>query len=232
VVLGLVAGVIVGAVVAVVVEIAVAVVAERSAAGRVLRLLGGAPVDEDDEPSLANLVEGLCATFGVARPELWLVEDPVPNACTIGRPKGKNVLVVTAGLLDGLGLIEMEGVVAHELAHVKRGEPVAATAAVAVVGALVRMTGNDRLVHAALGVGREYQADQLAALTVRYPPGLGEALEVLQRGPAPAAGSVFSGRRWAMTRWLWIDPMVGRRDGPLQGELDATAVRRSALAEW
>ena len=104
--------------------------------------------------------------------------------------------------------------------------------AVAVLGPVVRATGNDGWVRKALGAGREYRADQLAALTVRYPPGLGDALEVLQRAPAPAPGSVFTGRRWLATRWLWIDPMVGARDAVTVGDLDATSVRRSALAEW
>ena len=232
VVLGLVLGLVVGLVVAVVVAALVALWVHHGAGSMVLRTIGGGPVDEDDHPRLANLVEGLCASFGVARPDLWLVEDSVPNACTVGLRSGKNVLVVTTGLLDRLGLIEMEGVVAHELAHVKRGDPVAASAAVAALSPLVRLTGNDGWVHAALGQGREYRADQLAAVTVQYPTGLGDALEAFQRGPDPAAGSVFTGRRWAMTRWLWIDPMVGYRGASLEGELDATAVRRDTLAEW
>lgn len=228
----LLAGLVAAVVVAVVVGLVVAGLVERGSGAAALRALGGGAADEDDYPRLANLVEGLCATFGVARPDLWVVPDAVPNACTVGTRQGRNVLVVTSGLLDRLGLIELEGVVAHELAHVKRGDPQASSAAVAVLGPVVRMTGNDRLIQSALGRGREYRADQLAAVTVRYPPGLGNALEVLQQGPAPAAGSIFTGRRWATTRWLWIDPMVGQRQASAEGELDATPVRRSALAEW
>jgi len=43
---------------------------------------------------------------------------------------------------------------------------------------------------------------------------------------------VFTGSRWLATRWLWIDPMVGARQAPAVGEIDATGVRRAALAEW
>lgn len=232
VVLGLVLGPVVGAVVAVVVAVAVAVSLSRRATDLALRLVGGGPLDDDDEPGLANLVEGLCATFGVPRPRLWLVDDPVPNACALGRQPTSALLVVTTGLLDRLGLIETEGVVAHELAHVKRHDTAVSEMAVVVLYPLVRMTGSDRLVHGALGRGREYRADEVAAATVRYPPGLHDALEALGRGPTPVPGSVFTGRRWAATRWLWIDPMVGARDASLEGELDATAVRSAALAEW
>ena len=63
--------------------------------------------------------------------------------------------------------------------------------------------------------------------------GLGDALAAMAEGPAPEPGSVFAGGRWAATRWVWIDPMVGQHRGPVPvGELDATELRRDALAEW
>lgn len=229
---GVAVGPVVGAVVGVVVAAVVAIVVSRRATGLVLRLVGGGPLDEDDEPRLANLVGGLCATFGVPRPTLWLVSDPVPNACSLGRRPSSSVLVVTDGLLDRLGLIETEGVVAHELAHVKRHDTAVAEVGVVLCYPLAGLTGGDRLVHRALGRGREYRADQVAAATVRYPPGLRDALEAIEKAPPPGADSVFSGRRWRATRWLWIDPMVGARDAAVEGELDATSVRRAALSEW
>jgi heat shock protein HtpX len=232
VVLGLVLGPVVGAVVGVVVAVVIAVSLSRRATNLALRLVGGHPVDDEDEPRLANVVEGLCATLGVPRPRLWVVDDPVPNACALGRQPANALLVVTTGLLDGLGLIETEGVVAHELAHVKRHDTAVSEIAAVVLYPLVRITGSDRLVHAAVGRGREYRADEVAAAAVRYPPGLRDALEMLGRGPAPAPGSVFTGRRWAATRWLWVDPMVGARDATVEGAIDATVVRSAALAEW
>ena len=99
-------------------------------------------------------------------------------------------------------------------------------------GAVVEITDDDGLVHRAVGRGREYRADEVAAATVRYPPGLRDALGTLEEGPGPSSDSVFTGRRWRATRWLWIDPMVGSRGDPVEGELDATSVRRAALAEW
>ena len=72
----------------------------------------------------------------------------------------------------------------------------------------------------------------MAAATVRYPPGLHDALGPMEAGARPVAGSVFTGGRVAVTRWLWVDPMVGRPPAPVDGELDATAVRLDALAEW
>ncbi|MGH9107939.1 MAG: M48 family metalloprotease [Acidimicrobiales bacterium] len=236
IVVGLVVGPVAGVVAGVVVLVAVAGALARRAVPAALRVIGGGPVSEGDFPSLANLVDGLCATFGVHQPQLWLVDDPVPNACALGARSGHGVLVVTSGLVERMGLIEMEGVVAHELAHLRRHDAAVSAMAVATAGRLARLTGGDRLVHAAVGHGREYAADRVAALGVRYPPGLRDALAACAAGPAPTAGSVFTGRRWAATRWLWIDPMAGEPPpagtGALDGRIDATTVRRDALAEW
>lgn len=234
VVLGVLAGAVVGAVVAVVAVVVVTVLVRRVATPLTARLLGARPVDADDVPRLANLVEGLCASFGLRPPALLLVEDPVPNACALGGRPDAAALVVTSGLLDRLGLIEMEGVVAHELAHVKRHDTAVSVVAVAVLAPLAWLTGSDGWLHRAVGRGREYRADQLGTALVRYPPGLHDALAVFESSPGPSAdgGSVFAGRRAAMTRWLWIDPSVGRRHAGTQGELDATRVRIDALAEW
>jgi heat shock protein HtpX len=172
VILGLVAGPIVGAVVGVVVLVGVAVFLWRGSTALALRVIGGRRLEEDEEPRLTNLVDGLCATFGVPRPALYLVPDAVPNACTLGRTPTDAALVVTSGLLDRLGLIEMEGVVAHELAHIKRADTVVASVTVGLMAPWIALGASDRLVHRAVGTGREYRADQVAAITVRYPPGL------------------------------------------------------------
>jgi heat shock protein HtpX len=195
------------------------------------RILGAEVVDDDEFPGVRNVIEGLCATFGLRVPELRVIENPVANSCVYGSGE-RAVMVVTTGLVDGLGLIETEGIIAHELAHLKHHDAALAPVAVTALAPLVYLTGNDQLVHSALGRGREYRADQTAAQTLRYPPGLHDALAAMEVGAAPAAGSVFTGRRMALTRWLWSDPMVGRRSDPVAGELDATSVRVAALAEW
>ncbi|HVC14838.1 MAG TPA: M48 family metalloprotease [Acidimicrobiales bacterium] len=229
VVLGAAVGIVVGAVVAVVVFAAVLSFVREGALAVALRMVGGSPVPDQSLPVLANQVEGLCATLGVAQPALRLVDDPVANACALAA-RGRSVLVVTSGLLSRLGLIEMEGVVAHELVHLKRRDADVSTVAIATAGIVAWATGRDGLVHAAVGRGREFGADQAAALAVRYPPGLHDALISLGARPA-GPGSSFAGRRWAATRWIWIDPMVGA-PAEAAGELDATAVRIDALAEW
>ena len=85
-------------------------------------------------------------------------------------------------------------------------------------------------VHTLIGRGREFAADQRAATVVRYPPGIASALEAMVSGQV-AGGSWPPGRgRIAMlTRWLWIDPMVGSpTERPAEGNLDDTRVRAAA----
>lgn len=234
-VLGIVLGVAVGPLVGAVCGVLVLVVAwlalTRGALRFDLLLIGARPAGERCA-RLATLVEGLCATFGLRPPDLKVIDDPVPNACALGRDGGHGVLVVTSGLLQALDLIEMEGVVAHELVHLKRHDARVTSVAIAAVAPLTWLTGSDRLLRAAVGSGREYRADQVAVVTVRYPPGLRDALVAMASAAPPGAGSIFGGRRLAMTRWAWIDSAVGRRDELGLPGIDNTTVRIDALAEW
>jgi Zn-dependent protease with chaperone function len=195
----------------------------RFAPNAVARLVGGRP----------NLVDGLCATMGLPRPTICVVNSPVPNAMALGRDPGTALLVVTSGLDHSLTLVELEGVLAHELVHIKRHDTVVAGVAVivAVPWSVIAGTakGADR-VHTLVGRGREFSADQRAAGVVRYPPGIGSALDAMVDRPALAPPwPPERGRIAALTRWLWIDPMAGAApDESVEGNLDDTRVRAAA----
>jgi len=208
-----------------------ALVLPRIATPFALRLVHARALHEDELPRLQNLVDGLCPTFGVRRPILMAVDDDLPNACSLGSKPDRGVLVVTTGLEAALDLTEMEGVIGHELSHFKRCDTLVSSIAVTVLAPVIWLTGGDGLLHRVLGRGRELRADQVAVTAVRYPPGLCDALRRFDASPEPRAGSVFSGRSLSMSRWLWIDPAVGRRGAEAMGDLDLTSVRIDALAE-
>ncbi|HLH27838.1 MAG TPA: M48 family metalloprotease [Acidimicrobiales bacterium] len=205
--------------------------------GLVVRSLGARRCSAGEHERLLNLVDGLCATLGLPPPAVAVVDSTTPNALTVGRSPDDAVLVVTSGLASGLSLVQLEGVLAHELVHVKRHDMVvsgpAATAA-ALCSVAVGTGRASELVHRIVGPGREFAADQRAALVVRYPPGLEGALETMagaRSGEWPPA----RGRLVAVSRWLWIDPRPTTRSpsgaAPVgDGGLDDTAVRAAALA--
>jgi heat shock protein HtpX len=226
-------GVYVGAAVFIVVTLAIMLSLWQGSSGSVIRALGARPSEEDDRPRLHNLVDGLCATMGLPRPAICVVVSPVANAMAVGRDPASATLVVTSSLDDELSLVELEGVLAHELVHIKRHDTVLAGTALAVMTPLSVVIGLDRAnerLHGIVGRGREFSADQRAASVVRYPPGLGSALERMSTD----TGRILSwppgaGRKAALTRWLWIDPMAGHANGvSVEGNLDDTRVRAQA----
>ncbi len=123
---GLVVGVLVGA--------GLAGWAARNGERLVLRRVGARPVDPVVHARFVNLVDGLCSASGVPRPALYVVDRPALNALATARSKRHASLVATAGLLDGLSRIELEGVVAHELSRVKSGDAELSTVVAATAG--------------------------------------------------------------------------------------------------
>jgi len=228
VVIGLAVSLVIGAVALVVVGVAIGYGLWRVAPGVALRQVGAVQLSERDNPRLFNVTDGLCATFGLRMPDLYVVYDKVPNACALGRDAASAALVVTSGLLETMGPIELEGVIAHELAHVKRDDN-----GVSVIGLTLARLGGAGLLRRCVGENREYRADIVGASAVRFPRGLLDALRLMEQAPSPVGNSVFSSARFPNTRYVWIDPSVGLRDQPAAiGDLDATSVRAAALSEW
>ena len=228
VVLGLVVSLVIGVVTLVVVALLIGYGVWRAAPAVALRQVGAVQLSERDNPRLFNVTEGLCATFGLRMPDLYVVYDAVPNACALGRNAASSALVVTSGLLETMGPIELEGVIAHELAHVKRDDN-----GVSVIALTLARIGGTGLLRRCVGENREYRADIVGASAVRFPRGLLDALRLMEQAPAPAGNSVFSPARFAATRYVWIDPSVGcHEELAALGDLDATSVRAAALSEW
>lgn len=93
------------------------------------------PADPVAHARLHNLVEGLCIAAGLPKPRVYVVEDTAPNAFATGRNPRHAAIAVTTGLMDKLSRVELEGVIAHELAHVKNYDILVSTLAVTMVGA-------------------------------------------------------------------------------------------------
>ncbi|MGH9015587.1 MAG: M48 family metallopeptidase [Acidimicrobiia bacterium] len=97
------------------------------------------PADGPEYRRYHNLVEGLCIAAGLPKPRLYVVDDPAPNAFATGRNPKHAALAVTTGLLQMMNRVELEGVIAHELSHVKNYDILVSTVAVTAVGAIALM---------------------------------------------------------------------------------------------
>ena len=94
------------------------------------------PASVEEYGRLHNLVEGLCIAGGLPKPRLYVVDDPSPNAFATGRDPKHAAVAVTTGLLEKLNRVELEGVLAHELSHIKNYDILVSTLAVTMVGVI------------------------------------------------------------------------------------------------
>lgn len=92
------------------------------------------PADEVQYRELHRIVENLAITAGLPKPRVYVIEDPAPNAFATGRNAKHGVVAVTTGLLERLDRSELEGVIAHELAHIGNRDILVMTVAVVLAG--------------------------------------------------------------------------------------------------
>jgi heat shock protein HtpX len=98
------------------------------------------PADPEQYQRLHNLVEGLCIAAGLPKPRIYIVDDPAPNAFATGRNPKHAAIAVTTGLLEKLNRVELEGVLAHELSHIRNYDILVSTLAVTLVGAVALLS--------------------------------------------------------------------------------------------
>jgi heat shock protein HtpX len=84
-----------------------------------LAMAGAVPVGREDAPRYYRLVENLCITTGTPMPKLYVVDDPAPNAFATGRTPEEASITVTTGLFELMTDRELEGVLGHELGHIR-----------------------------------------------------------------------------------------------------------------
>jgi len=100
----------------------------------VLAMSKARPVTKEEFPYLYNVVEGLTIAAGLSPPRCYVIDDTAPNAFATGRNPKNSVIVVTTGLLDKLNRVELEGVIAHEMSHIKNYDVLLQTLVVVMVG--------------------------------------------------------------------------------------------------
>ena len=168
---------------------------------------GAKPISREQAPRLYAVMERLAAKANLPMPKLYLIPQPAPNAFATGRNPSHASVAVTEGLMELMNDDEIEGVIAHELSHVRNYDILTSSIAATLAGAITWIArmgfwfggGDDRnrgsglvgilmLILAPLGAlllqlgisrQREYQADASGARMVGHPYGLISALEKL-----------------------------------------------------
>ncbi|HVT45702.1 MAG TPA: M48 family metallopeptidase [Thermoanaerobaculia bacterium] len=107
--------------------------------GRLLLAISRArQIDKTDHPILFNVVEEMCVASGTPRvPDIWIIDDDAPNAFATGRDADHASVAVTSGLLKLLTRDELQGVIAHEIAHVRNRDVLYMTMVTVMLGSIV-----------------------------------------------------------------------------------------------
>ncbi|MBA2607399.1 MAG: M48 family metalloprotease [Actinobacteria bacterium] len=129
-----------GLIVAFVIAIASSFFAYWKSDAVALRMSHAKPADPVDYARLHNIVEGLVIAAGLPKPRLFVVDDDAPNAFATGRNPQHAAIAVTTGLLAKMNRVELEGVLAHELSHIKNYDILVSTLAVTLVGIIALLS--------------------------------------------------------------------------------------------
>jgi len=164
----------------------------------VLGMVGARELVEGEAPALHSTVDRLALRAGVVRPKLYVLADSYPRALSAGRGAGGGSgIALSVGLIGVASPAELEGIVAHELAHLRHRDVLVQTIAVVVAAAIVeasRLGGflqrtllfvfgpiAAAFVHLLLSQKREFEADRFAAEICDSPHGLADALVRLEQ---------------------------------------------------
>jgi heat shock protein HtpX len=164
----------------------------------VLGMVGARELLAGEAPALHATVDRLALRAGIVRPKLYVLTDSYPLALSAGRGAGGGAgIAVSLGLIGVASPAELEGIVAHELAHIRHRDVLVQTIAVVVAAAIVeasRVGGFMQrgllfvfgpiaaaFVHLLLSQKREYEADRFAAEICDSPHGLADALIRLEQ---------------------------------------------------
>ena len=127
----------VGVIIAIIAYIVIVLVTYYKGQNVIASMAGAKEVSKQQEPFLHNTVEALSIAAGKPVPKIYIIETDVPNAFAAGRNPDNASITVTRGLMNRLNRQELEGVIAHEMAHISNYDVLLATVAVVLAGTIV-----------------------------------------------------------------------------------------------
>ena len=124
----------------------------------VLSMYNAQPVNENQAPDLYNMVKKLTQNAKMPMPRVYVINTEMPNAFATGRNPQNGVVAVTTGIMKALNYQELEGVVAHELAHIKNRDTLISTIVASIAG-VISWIGTMAQWAAIFGTGRSDEED-------------------------------------------------------------------------
>ena len=124
----------------------------------VLNMYGAREVSASDAPELVRMIAGLAKRANMPMPKVFIMDTDMPNAFATGRDPEHGVVAVTTGIMRALNFEELEGVVAHELGHIRNRDTLISTV-VATIAGVITMIANMAQWAAIFGVGRSDDDD-------------------------------------------------------------------------
>ncbi|MGE5273959.1 MAG: M48 family metalloprotease [Verrucomicrobiota bacterium] len=203
----------------------------------VLGMVGARELTSGEAPPLQTIVEQLSLRARVMKPRLYVIPDSFPRALSVGRSPGSSSIAVSTGLLGAPSPAELEGIVAHEIAHIRNRDVLVQTTVVVLAGSLVEFSRIGgwlsrallyvlgpiaaSFTHLLLSPGREFEADRLAAELCESPHGLADALigldqasELVEFSASPATEPLYTVNPFAeegLAKLFVTHPPVGER---------------------
>jgi heat shock protein HtpX len=223
----------------------------------VLSMHGARQVGRADAPEFHDMVAHLAQRAGLPMPKVFVMDNPQPNAFATGRNPENAAVAATTGLLRNLSHDEIEGVMAHELAHIRNRDTLIMTVTATIAGAISMLAnfaflfgGRDRnnplgpigmiammivaplaamLVQMAISRTREYSADRSGAEISGKPLALASALQRIS-GAAHRIDNPSAEANPATAHLFIVNPLSGQRMDNLFSTHPATENRIAALA--
>jgi len=129
-----------------------------------LGMSGAQAVSEEQAPDLYRIVRELCLRANLPLPRLYVIPSPTPNAFATGRNPEHAAVAVTSGIVNILSRDELEGVIAHELAHVKNRDILISSVAAVIAGAISQLAYMAQWAMMFGGMGRDRDDDDRGGL--------------------------------------------------------------------
>jgi len=221
-----------------------------------IKAMRGKEVDRSTAPDLIAMVERLAKNANLPMPRVYICPQEAPNAFATGRSPSKAAVAVTNGALKLLDYDELEGVMAHELAHVKNRDTLISTVAAIIAGALsylgymAMFFGGNRdnplgivgvllmiilapiaaaLIQMAISRSREYVADNHGATIAGSPDGL---ISALQKLDATNRRVPMENEMPSQNHMFIVQPLSGGGFGKLFSTHPPTEDRVAKLRQW